>query len=149
MPTIFGFAVVLIIALFATQVVFDLYARSAVTSAAVEAARTVAGFADADAYASAGGAAEQHAAATAEARARAALGRFGSVTSFSWRFLPPGAPPEWVELTVRFDATTAGFNLAGPLALPGLNRFDRTVRVRIEHVTCPMSLRCDLVGPPP
>jgi hypothetical protein len=37
-PTLFGFVVILVILLFTTQVAFDLYARSAVTSAAVEAA---------------------------------------------------------------------------------------------------------------
>lgn len=142
-PTLFGFAVVLVILLFATQVVFDLYARSAVTSAAVEAARSVAGFASSEAYAAPGAAsAEQRVVATAEARARAALGRWGGVTTFTWRFLPPDGPPTAVELEVRFDAGAAGFDLARPLALPGLNRFDRTVRVRVEHITCPPSTPC-------
>jgi hypothetical protein len=148
-PTIFGFAVVVVIALFATQVVFDLYARSAVTSAAVEAARSVAGYAAADAYANGSGAAEQQAVSVAETRAGAALGRWGDVTSFSWRFLPPGGPPAVVELEVRFDATAAGFNLARPMALPGLNRFARTVRVRVEHVTCPSGGQCHVVATGP
>lgn len=146
-PTIFGFAVVLVIALFATQVVFDLYARSAVTSAAVEAARAVAGFASSSSYAGGSSADEQRAVAVAENRARSALGRWGDVASFSWRFLPADAPPDVVELEVRFDATAAGFNLAGPGALPGLNRFARTVRVRVEHITCPAGAACHVVAP--
>jgi hypothetical protein len=138
---------VLVIALFATQVVFDLYARSAVTSAAVEAARSVAGFASGESDAgNAAIAGQRQAVAVAESRARSALGRWGSVTSFTWRFLPPDAPPTSVELEVRFDATAAGFNLTRPLALPGLNRFDRTVRVRIERITCPSSAPCGIVS---
>jgi len=141
---------VLVIALFATQVVFDLYARSAVTSAAVEAARSVAGFASGESDAgNATVAGRQQVVAVAESRARAALGRWGGVTSFSWRFLPPDGPPTSVELDVRFDATAAGFNLAGPLALPGLNRFDRTVRVRVERITCPSAAPCHIVAGTP
>jgi hypothetical protein len=139
--------VLLILVLFATQVVFDLYARSAVTSAAVEAARSVAGFASGESDAANAVAAGQgQAVAVAERRARAALGRWGDVTSFSWRFLPPNGPPAIVELEVRFDATAAGFNLSRPLALPGLNRFDRTVRVRVERITCPPASPCHLVA---
>jgi hypothetical protein len=146
---LFGFAVVLVLALFVTQVVFDLYARSAVTSAAVEAARSVAGFASAEPYTGTPSAAEQRAVSVAEGRARAALGRWGNVTSFTWRFLPPQAPPTVVELEVRFDAAASGFDLARPLALPGLNRFDRTVRVRVERITCPPSTPCHILGGPP
>jgi hypothetical protein len=142
--------VVLVIALFATQVVFDLYARSAVTSAAVEAARSVAGFASGEGFAASGTAASQdQAVAVAERRARSALGRWGNVTSFSWRFVPADGPPTIVELEVRFDARAAGFDLAGPLALPGLNRFDRTVRVRVEHITCPSNTGCHIVAAGP
>ena len=136
--------------MFATQVVFDLYARSAVTSAAVEAARSVAGFASGESAAANGLAAtQQQAVAVAEARARASLGRWGDVTSFSWRFLPADGPPTSVELEVRFDASAAGFDLTRPLALPGLNRFDRTVRVRIERVTCASGATCHVVTGPP
>ena len=149
-PTLFGFAVVLVIALFATQVVFDLYARSAVTSAAVEAARSVAGFSAASSFASDGSsAAEQQAINVAEGRARAALGRWGDVTSFSWTFVPPTGAPALVELQVQFDAAAAGFNVARPDALPGLNRFTRTVRVRVEHIACPSNVPCHVVTPTP
>jgi hypothetical protein len=141
--------VVLVILLFVTQVVFDLYARSAVTAAAVDAARSVAGYASSDAYTGpGGGAAEQQAVVTAESRARAALGRWGDVTTFSWRFLPTDGPPTTVELEVRFDASASGFNLARSLALPGLNHFDRTVRVRVERITCPPTTPCQVDAQP-
>jgi hypothetical protein len=121
-----------------------------VTSAAVEAARSVAGFASAQAYGgpSPPGAAssEQAAVAIAESRARAALGRYGKVTTFAWRFLPTDGTPTAVELNVRFDASASGFDLTRPLALPGLNRFDRTVRVRVEHITCPATAPCRVVS---
>jgi len=145
-PTIFGFAVVMVLTLFATQVVFDLYARSAVTSAAVDAARHVAGFASSSAYDNP--AARQQALAGAEADARASLGRYGAVTSFSWTFLPPDSAPTEVELEVGFDASRAGFDLTRPLALPGLNHFDRTIRVRVEHITCPANGPCAVVPGP-
>ena len=41
-PTLAGFAVVLVMILVVSQVAFDLYARSAVSSAAIDAARSVA-----------------------------------------------------------------------------------------------------------
>jgi hypothetical protein len=154
-PTLFGFMVILVIVLFATQVVFDLYARSAVTSAAVEAARSVAGFASSEAFAGDGGGvaadpyqSEQQAIGAAESRARAALGRYGDVTSFTWRFLPSDAVPQVVELRVRFNLSGSAFDLARPLALPGLNAFDRTVRVRVEHITCPDGGPCRLTSGP-
>jgi len=136
----------LVLTLFATQVVFDLYARSAVTSAAVEAARRVAGFASSASYDSP--AAQQQAVTTAEADARASLGRYGAVTSFSWTFLPQGSTPTEVELEVGFDASRSGFDLTRALALPGLNHFDRTIRVRVEHITCPGSGPCDVLSGP-
>jgi hypothetical protein len=134
----------MMLALFATQVAFDLYARSVVTSAAVEAARSVAGFASSEAYGTTGGTlSEEQAIAAAETRARDALGRYGDVTSFTWRFLPSDAEPLEVELRVRFDLSGSTFDLARPLALPGLNRFDRTVRVRVERITCPGATMCN------
>jgi hypothetical protein len=147
-PTFFGFAVVLVIVLFATQVVFDLYARSAVTSAAVGAARSVAGFASSQHYGatptSGPDPSEQDAIAAAEARARAALGRYGDVTSFTWRFLPSTGVPQQVEVRVHFNLSGSSFDLARPLALPGLNAFDRTVRVRVERITCPVGGGCGI-----
>jgi len=132
--------------LFATQVVFDLYARSAVTSAAVEAAHRVAGYASSAGYGDPG--AQQQAVAAAEADARSSLGRYGTVTSFSWTLLPQGSTPTEVELRVGFDASRTGFDLTRGLALPGLDHFDRTIRVRVEHITCPTNGPCAVVSGP-
>ena len=147
--------VILLIVLFATQVVFDLYARSAVTSVAVEAARSVAGFDSSQGYGAYGRGAnddpyqsEQQAIGTAEDRARAALGRYGEVTSFTWRFLPSEAAPQVVELRVRFNLSGSSLDLAHPLALPGLNALDRTVRVRVERIICPDAGPCRLSSGP-
>jgi hypothetical protein len=131
-PTLFGFAVILVLLLVAVQVSFDLYARSAVTGAAVDAARTVADF---DPAAPFGSRSLAGAEAEAEAHARAELGAFGhpGVTSFAWS-TAGGA----VVLTVGFDITRSHYAVAGAL-LPGLNRFHRTIRVRIEHFACPAS----------
>jgi hypothetical protein len=155
LPTLFGFVVIVVILLFATQVVFDLYARSAVTSAAVDAARSVAGFASSQRYGQDGAAgtgdpyqAEQQAIGAAEGRARAALGRYGDVTSFTWSFLPSDAVPQVVELRVRFNLSGSSFDLARPLALPGLDAFDRTVRVRVERVSCSVGGGCRLSSGP-
>jgi hypothetical protein len=154
-PTLFGFVVILVIVLFATQVVFDLYARSAVTSAAVEAARSVAGFASSQTYGEPGSPrtsdpyeSEREAIAAAEGRARTALGRYGGVTSFTWRFLPSDAAPQVVELRVRFNLSGSSLDLAHPLALPGLNALDRTVRVRVERIICPVGGTCQLSSGP-
>jgi hypothetical protein len=92
--------------------------------------------------------AEQEAIGVAEGRARAALGRYGDATSFSWSFLPSDAVPRVVELRVRFNLSGSSFDLARPLALPGLNAFDRTVRVRVERVTCPVGGGCQLSSVP-
>jgi len=147
----------LVLLLFAVQVIFDLYARSVVTSAAVEAARAVADFGSAQFYGAApdGGfnAAEQDAINSAQLRAEEALGSYSHATDFDWKLLgPDGRPdpsdPTEVELTVSFDLSGTGYDLARPLALPGLNRFDRTIRVRIEHVVCPADASCSIVTAP-
>jgi len=144
--TLFGFAVVVVLLLLVVQVSFDLYARSLVTATALEAARSVAGYDSSQNYPTTPGAAldaaEQAALSTAESRAAEELGGYGKVTQFT--FDPStlnGSPPE-VTLTVRFDVSRSSFNLAGPLRLPLLNQFTRTVRVRVEHITCPAGLPC-------
>lgn len=131
-PTLAGFAVVLVMILVVSQVAFDLYARSAVSSAAIDAARSVA-----DDRSSAGfPAGETAAIARAQQRAMAALGAYGHTTDFRWAILPSPDRPETVSLRVRFDLRGSRYSLVGPLALPGLNQFDRTVRVRIERIVC-------------
>ena len=95
------------------QVIFDLYARSVVTSTAVRAARSVAAFNGTDR-------------SQAEATARSSLGGYASRTSFTWE----PAPPDEVWLRVRFHNPSAWH-------LPWLDNFDRTVKVRAEHIVCP------------
>lgn len=124
MPTVAGFAVILSAVLLATQVAFDLYARSAVTAAAVDAARAVA---------------QGRAVAASEARARAELGAYGRVTTFAWSTDDPAV----VALTVSFDLRRGRYAL---VPLPLLSRFARTVRVRAERVVCPAGRRCAVRG---
>ncbi|MHB8464307.1 MAG: hypothetical protein ACYDH6_18315 [Acidimicrobiales bacterium] len=120
MPTLVGFAVILTCLLLATQVTFDLYARSAVTAAAVDAARAVARGASPS---------------MSEQRARDALGAYGRATRFRWS----AEDGKVVSLTVSFDLGRSSYAL---VSLPFLNRFARTVRVRTERVVCPSARRC-------
>ena len=113
--SIFGLLVVLVLLLLAVQVTYDLYASSAVTAAAYDAARLVAG---AD-----GGPAT---AGAAEAGARRALGRYGERVSFTWT-----VGDDTVQL--RVVAANPGF-LPTALRRPlGVDVVDRTVRVRTER----------------
>lgn len=113
-----GVLVFLVLLLLATQVLFDLYARSTVTAVAYDAARVVAG-------ADSGTAAP--AVDAAEAQARSALGRYADGAAFNWR-----VNAEVVQLHVRVQ---------NPSLLPpvfkhalGIDTVDKTVRVRIERV---------------
>ena len=97
------------------QVLFNLYATSAVTAAAFDGARVAAGF---------GGDRE-----AAEAHVHEVLGAYAERPGFTltWGEDPAG---EHVILTVR--AQNPGF-LPRTLRAPmGLDRIERTVRVRIE-----------------
>jgi hypothetical protein len=148
--TLFGFVVVIVLLLLVVQVSFDLYARSLVTATAVEAARSVAAYESSQSYPATPGAAvdgaEQEALSIAQSRASDELGGYAKVTRFT--FDPStlnGSPPE-VTLTVSFDISRSSFNLTGPLALPLLNHFTRTVRVRVEHITCPAGLPCTVAS---
>ena len=114
--TVFGVAVFLIFLLLAVQVIFDLYARTTVTAAAYDAARTVAG---ADA------AATPAAQADAEDRARNLLGSYGSRVQFRWSI-----DTDEVTLTVHVhNPTLLPAMLTQPL---GMDTIDRSVRVRRE-----------------
>lgn len=148
-PTLAGFTVVLVLVLFASQVLFALYARSAVTAAAVDAARSVADYGRAASYRGtpAGGPdpAEQAAIDQARQRFDEALGAYGSQTRFDLSLEPTDGEPQQVVLHVGFDLRASRFSLVGPLILPGLNRFDRTVRVRIERIVCPSGRTCTVV----
>lgn len=103
--------------LFAVQVLTNLYATSAVTAAAYDAARAVAAAPDPG---------DRPAAAElAEARARDVLGRFGDRVRFDWDV----SDDREVVLHVYADNHNAFF--AG-LALDGVSTIDRTVRARVE-----------------
>jgi hypothetical protein len=113
--SIFGLLVVLVLLLFAVQVVYDLYATSAVTAAAYDAARVVAG-----------GDGGRNTTAAAEDDARRAVGRYGERLTFTWT-----VDPDVVALRVR--ARNPGF-LPASLRRPlGVDVVDRTVRLRTER----------------
>ena len=113
-----GVFVFLVLLLLATQVLFDLYARSTVTAVAYDAARVVAGADRSD---------DAGAVDIAESEARAGLGRYADGAAFSWR-----VDREVVQLRVRVQ---------NPSLLPpvfkralGIDTVDRTVRVRVERL---------------
>jgi hypothetical protein len=113
-----GILVFVVFMLLAVQVLFDLYARSAVTSASFDAARVVAG-----ADAGATPAAE----ADAEDAARRVLGHYGARARFRW--------------TVDSDTVALTVHLRNPSLLPAvfsrplsLDTIDRTVRVHRERL---------------
>ncbi|MDT7548846.1 MAG: hypothetical protein QOE84_1240 [Actinomycetota bacterium] len=115
MSSVFGLFVVLILLLLAVQVVYDLYATSAVTASAYDAARVVAG--------SDGGPA---ATAVAEDAARRSLGRYGQRVSFTWTI-------DGDAVQLRVVARNPGF-LPTALRRPlGVDTVDRTVRLRTER----------------
>jgi hypothetical protein len=117
-PTVAGVTVVLALLLAAVQLLTGLYARSAVTAVAFDAARVVAG-------ADAGGRAD--AVAGAEAEARRLLGRYSSRVTFEW-----SVDDEVVALRVR--ARNPRFLLPVLPGGLGVEDVDRTVRVRVERV---------------
>jgi hypothetical protein len=116
--SVVGVAVFLILLLLAVQVIFDLYARSAVTAAALDAASAVAG---------SDGGGSPAAQADAVANARAILGRYGTRASFTWQITPAA-----VELTVsvRNPSVLPSFAAAGL----GLDRVSRSVVVNTERI---------------
>ena len=119
-----GVLVFLVLLMLATQVLFDLYARSTVTAVAYDAARVVAG---ADSGAGNGADARAGAGGVAESQARAGLGRYAGGAAFTWT-----VDDEVVQLNVKVQ---------NPSLLPpvfkhalGIDTVDRTVRVRVERV---------------
>lgn len=115
--TLAGVVVFLALLLLAVQVVYGLYARSAVTAAAFDAARAVAGADAQDRPA---------AAAEAEARAREILGGVGDQVSFAW-----SADVEVVSLRVQAQLdNVVPATVRRPL---GLDVIDRTIHVRVER----------------
>lgn len=108
-----GFAIFLVLLLFAAQVVVRLYATSALTDAATRAAETVASSSD-PAGSESG----------AEVSARQQLGSFGAThTTFDWREV------DGQQVVLEVQGRSPEF-LPG---LPGWSRIDRTVTVRTER----------------
>lgn len=121
--TLSGLLVFLALLLLAVQTLVALHTRSAVTDAAYEGARAVAG-ARVDHTDPAAVAAAQ---ADAEVKVRSLLGRFGERVQLDWS----GTTADQVALTVR--ARPPGF-LWSALRGPGAAVVDRTVHVRVEEL---------------
>lgn len=120
--TIGGVVVFLVLLTFAVQLLFNLYATSAVTAVAHDAARAAAGgLVDHD------GAQASTALEEAEADARRALGRYGDRLEFTW-----DVDARRVRLTIGAEHPRVAISPVA--AVFGFNRVDRTVEVRIEEV---------------
>lgn len=118
-----GVTVFLALLLFAVQLLVDLYATSAMTSAAYDAARAVAsGTVD-----HADRAALLDAERAAEARARSTLGRYGEAVSFEWLVDATSVRLHVVAPNPRFVLPVLGGVL-------GFDSVDRTVTVRVEDL---------------
>ena len=108
-----GFAIFLVLLLFATQVVVRLYATSALSDAATRAAEVVASSPD-----------PTGSEGPAEVAARHQLGSFGSThATFVWREV------DGRQVVLEVQGRSPEF-LPG---LPGWSRIDRTVTVRTER----------------
>jgi hypothetical protein len=116
--TWFGLVVVLVLFLFAVQVLFDLYARSVVTATAYDAARRVAAYHRGDLTT---------AEVVAESRARQSLGRYSRHVQFTW----DTSDADVVRLRLVVDNPRLGF--APFNAAMGLDHIDRSVAVRVER----------------
>jgi len=111
--TIAGVTVFLAFLLFAVQLLFNLYATSAVTAAAYDAARVVAGSAGGDV-------------ARAEDHARQVLGRYAERVTFQWSV-------DADTVALRVTAENPIFLLPAVGGAVGFDEIDRTVRVRVER----------------
>ena len=120
--TIAGVLVFLVFLLLAVQLLMNLYATSAVTSAAFDGARMVAGHR----VAHDDSAAMSRARSAAEDRMRAELGRFGDTVTIDW------SQSDDASVAVRIQAAPPRFLLPGFGGPVGFDRIDRTVRVRRE-----------------
>ena len=112
--TIAGVTVFLAFLLFAVQLLFNLYATSAVTAAAYDAARLVAGGDAPDV-------------ARAEDHARQVLGRYADRVSFDWSV-------DGDVVALRVTAENPTFLLPALGGSLGFDEIDRTVRVRAERL---------------
>jgi len=114
LSTAAGVAAFLVLLAFAVQLLFNLYATSAVTAAAYDAARLVA---------ARGGDVDEIPAA--EAHARDVLGRYADRVTFDW----DGTDGSMVRVHVRAANPN---RLFASLPLDAIQRVDRTVKIRIE-----------------
>lgn len=112
----FGFAVFLVLLLFATQVMFNLYSASVVTSVSYDAARRVAA-----------GDGAPGLTAQAESDARQSLGRYAGRVSFDWS----GTTGD--EVVLRVQARNPNLLLPAMAGRAAFDRLDRTLRVRVER----------------
>jgi len=112
----FGFSAFLVLLLFATQVMFNLYAASVVTAVSYDAARRVA---------AADGGTEF--AAQAEAEARQSLGRYATRVIFDWS----GTTGD--EVVLRVQASNPNVLLPVVAGRAAFDHLDRTIRVRVER----------------
>lgn len=112
----FGFSAFLVLLLFATQVMFNLYAASVVTAVSYDAARRVA--------AADGG---TDFAAQAEADARQSLGGYASRVTFDWSATTAD------EVVLRVQASNPNVLLPVVAGRAAFDQLDRTIRVRVER----------------
>lgn len=121
--TIGGLTVFLALLTFAVQLLFNLYATSAVNAAAHDAATSVAtSRIDSDDPET-----TADAVADAEAEARQLLGEYGQRAVFTW-----DVDAERVRLTIAADHPKVALSRISSVF--GLNRVERTVEVRVEAV---------------
>jgi hypothetical protein len=119
-----GVAVFLAFLLFAVQLLMNLYATSAVTSAAFDGARAVAGHR----VAHRDGVTMHQAEVDAEARIRTELGRFGDQVTIDW------SSSDDNTVAVRVQGRAPRFRLPGLGGPLGFDQIDRTARVRREDI---------------
>lgn len=118
-----GVLIFFILLTFAVQLLFNLYANSAITAAAHDAAH-IAASAEVDrsdpvAVLAVVEAAEDHAGTV--------LGRYSERVGFEW-----DVDDDWIRLTVEADHP--GLAMDRVSSVFGLNRFERTVEVRVEQI---------------
>jgi hypothetical protein len=126
-----GLLVFLLLMLLAVQVLFDLYARSAVTAAAFDAARRVAGYEIATLPPEQLATAE----ADAEAQARNVLGRYAAETTFRWDVTA-------TDVALRVMVRNRSVLPAALTRAMNIDTIDRTVQVHSETLICTASTPC-------
>lgn len=121
--TTLGLAAFVGFLLLAVQVLVHLYATSAVTAAAYDAARTAASFSARERPAT-----PRQVVSEAEERARQVLGRYGGRARFDWS----GSDDD--SVVVRVHVPNPNLLPASLARAAGMDDVDRTVRVRLERL---------------